>query len=85
MEVGFKPQTPQRGEISMSITALMQPMFLPWLHRSNGVVNKKLCSERDFRRCSPHRLSSHACEKQSHGHRDLGGRRVSSNILGLVF
>jgi hypothetical protein len=36
MEVGFKPETPQRAETTMSITALMQPMFLHWLHRSTG-------------------------------------------------
>jgi hypothetical protein len=36
MEVGFKPKKPHRGEITMSITGLMQPMFLPWLHRNNG-------------------------------------------------
>jgi hypothetical protein len=73
MEVGFKPKTPQRGEIVMSITALMQPMFLPWLHRSNGAMDKKSCSERDFPRRSPQQLSLPACEKPSHGHRALGG------------
>jgi len=40
MEVGFKPKIPHRGEITMSITALMQPMFLSWLHRSNGAMSE---------------------------------------------
>jgi len=40
MEVGFKPKNPHHGEITMSITALMQPVFLSWLHRSNGAMTE---------------------------------------------
>jgi hypothetical protein len=40
MEVGFKPKKPHRDEITMSITALMQPVFLLWLHRSNGAMTE---------------------------------------------
>jgi hypothetical protein len=86
MEVGFKPKTAHRGEITMSITVLMQPMFLSWLHRSNGVVKQGTLFRKGFSalRTATARPCC-ACEKPSHGHRDLGGRRRVSNILRVVF
>jgi hypothetical protein len=38
--MGFVSRTPIAAEITMSIAGLMQPMFLRWLHRSNGPMNK---------------------------------------------
>jgi hypothetical protein len=86
MEIGFKPETPQRAETTMSITALMQPMFLHWLHRStdptgqeNPVAEEISVPATDSRGALP------TCEKPSHCHRALGGRPLNSNILRSAF
>jgi hypothetical protein len=84
MEPGFKPQTPQRGEISMSITALMQPMFLPWLHRSNGPGEQETMFRKGFSTPLNGRPRMHAKNSRT-GIGTLGGQQVNSNILRLVF
>jgi hypothetical protein len=86
MEVGFKPETPQRAETTMSITALMQPMFLHWLHRSTGpTAQENPLAEKISAPPTDSRGAFPTCEKPSHYHRVLGGRPLNSNILRLAF